>query len=324
MNHGINCSSLSLSSSLSPHPRHPTPCHCVPSHWLSCLLPPPCLSGPFPLTWSLGAASVSPAPATVLFPCCAHGVAPLPTLGLASCCPCVLEQKQTGSMDSDDFRALLISTGYSLVCSLCLPCCGATPLPQLLPLSFLPPFLLSLLPPFLLLLFVLTPIQSFQVLGDTPPPDQCSLTPLLLLLHLLGWGRSDDFLSLPPPFLEVCRERRSGFWLSPFSFSSLFLPHPPELTCEPRAEEQQTCLMYTPLPTSQKPGRGGVEGACLQPGAHGAVTWGAKTIRGRLMTWHVHWGRPCPPSSVLLHRPSHPARSNAACPLPPSCLSGRC
>lgn len=112
-------------------------------------------------------------------------------------------------MDSDDFRALLISTGYSLVCSLCLPLAAVPLLPH-------------------------PRLQSLHVLGDTPPPEQRSLPPPPL--HLLGWGPSDDSLSLPPPFLEVSGERSQASALSPFL--SFFLPCPPELTCEPRAEEQ--------------------------------------------------------------------------------------
>ena len=136
---GINCSSLSPSLCL-PSLGHPTPRHRVPSHRRSCLLlPAPCLSGRLPPYLVSRAASVCPAPATVLSRC-AHGAAPLAYSGPGLlCCPWVLEQKQTGSMDSDDFRALLISTGYSLVCRLCLPWCSASPPPASLSPSSPPP-----------------------------------------------------------------------------------------------------------------------------------------------------------------------------------------
>lgn len=132
----INRSSLSLLFSPPSHhpPWHPVLCpgslasffmsldtFPLPGLWASCLLASPlsCLS-----TVHMG-----------------------PTLGLASAMPASWEQKQTGSMDSDDFRALLISTGYSLVCCLCLP----LPLLLLLAQPSLPPEL-AYLP------------------GDTPPP----------------------------------------------------------------------------------------------------------------------------------------------------------
>lgn len=109
------------------------------------LLPPPylCLSGHLPpYLVSRG---------RLCLPCSCHcPVFPLCTWGGPSCLlwarPPLLslrpEQKQTGSMDSDDFRALLISTGYSLVRSLRLPRCCAAPPPPL---------------PFLRLLFPLLP-----------------------------------------------------------------------------------------------------------------------------------------------------------------------
>lgn len=218
---GINCSSLSPSLCL-PSLGHPTPRHRVPSHRRSCLLlPAPCLSGRLPPYLVSRAASVCPAPATVLSRC-AHGAAPLAYSGPGLlCCPWVLEQKQTGSMDSDDFRALLISTGYSLVCRLCLPWCSASPPP---PPSH-PPHRL----------------QSLRVLGDPPPPEQRSLASLFLL-RCLCWAGSlrrrpphPTPCSLLPPALEVSGERRPGLPRSLLLFLSLslFLPRPPELTCEP-------------------------------------------------------------------------------------------
>lgn len=196
---GINCSSFSLSFSLSPLPLafHPLPCVCHFTGSLASSLP--CVSlDTFPLTWSLGAASVSPAPATVLFPCCAHGAAPLAYSGPGLlCCPCVLEQKQTGSMDSDDFRALLISTGYSLVCSLCLPLAAV-------PLLLLPPLLAQPPPP------------PHRLLGDTPPAEPPPPPPVLLLL---GGGLSDDPKS-PTSFPgSLLREEVRPLAPSPFSFS---------------------------------------------------------------------------------------------------------
>lgn len=169
----------------------------------------------------------SPATATVLFSRCAHGAAPLVYSGPGLlCCPCVLEQKQTGSMDSDDFRALLISTGYSLVCSLCLPrCCAA---PPLLPSSPSCPS---------------SPSSSSCSSSRHPPPEfpgprghpstravQPQLPPPPRL-HLLGWGPSDDSLSLPPPFWSLWREE-VRLWLSfPFFlFLSFFLSPPPTPT----------------------------------------------------------------------------------------------
>lgn len=78
--------------------------HPLPGLWASCLLASP-LS-------------------------CLSAVHMGPNLGLASAMPASWEQKQTGSMDSDDFRALLISTGYSLVCCLCLPCLCSSSFPS--------------------------------------------------------------------------------------------------------------------------------------------------------------------------------------------------
>nr|KAF6285158.1 actinin alpha 4 [Myotis myotis] len=114
VDHGINCSSFSLSFSVSPpSPFHPSSL-CVPSHRFSCLLPTCVFLDPFPLPGLLGPPWSPLLLPLSCFPAVHMGLPLLPTVGLASCCPCVLEQKQTGSMDSDDFRALLISTGYSL------------------------------------------------------------------------------------------------------------------------------------------------------------------------------------------------------------------
>lgn len=113
---GINCSSFSLSSPLplTVPPAIPAVSLALMSLWS--LSPLPGLSGP---------------PASLLPPlCCLSAVHMGPTVGLASAMPASWEQKQTGSMDSDDFRALLISTGYSLVCSLCLPCLCSSPSPS--------------------------------------------------------------------------------------------------------------------------------------------------------------------------------------------------
>lgn len=92
---------------------------------LLALLPPPsCLWTLFPLP-GLWASWLLASPLS-----CLSAVHMGPTLGLASAMPASWEQKQTGSMDSDDFRALLISTGYSLVCCLCLPCLCSSSFPS--------------------------------------------------------------------------------------------------------------------------------------------------------------------------------------------------
>lgn len=232
-------------------------------------------------------------------------------------------------MDSDDFRALLISTGYSLVCSLRLPrCCAAPPrLPFLSLLPSCPPPASPVPPPF-------SPSSSschsppeFPGPRGHPSTKQCSPSSLLLL-HLLGWGPSDDSLSLPLLFLEVSGERRSVLRLPlSFLFLSFSLPHPPELTCEPRAEEQQTCLIYTPLPTFQKQGRGRAEGARPQFGAHGAH---GAVSPGSQDPWRQARDTACMmgsgPALQAWFCPLCPAtlpHSKAACPLPCSCLTGR-
>lgn len=97
-----------------------------------------------------------------------------PALGLASAMPASWEQKQTGSMDSDDFRALLISTGYSLVCSLCLPCLCSSPSPSLPPeLPYLP--------------------------GATPPPSSATWPCRRLLCCTRGAGVLPVTPNLPLP-----------------------------------------------------------------------------------------------------------------------------
>lgn len=263
------------------------------------LLPPPCpvsLRTPSPLPGLSGPPLSPPLPATVLFPRCAHGAAPLAYSGPGLlCCPCVLEQKQTGSMDSDDFRALLISTGYSLVCRLCLPlllCLFSSP-------SSVPP------PPPSLLTASRMSASSGTLLHQSSmawPPSSSSAASA-------GWGPSDDSLSLPPPFLEVSGERRSGLQLSPllFLFLSFFLPRPPELTFEPGLRSSRPVRSTPQLPTSQKRGTGGAEGARPRSGAGGAVGRGAKTLGGGLTTPVVCAGvGPCSPDPVLATGPARP------------------
>lgn len=151
------------------------------------------------------------------FPAVHMGRPLLPTLGLASSAvPASSSRSRQAAwtpmtsglclspQDTAWYAASASLAAVPLLPSSCLPFLFLLPLPLLSrPLS-LPPTLCA------------TPSRVSRSSG-TPLHQQCS--PLsLLLLHLLGWGPSDDSLSLPL-FLEVSGERRSVLRLSPFPFS---------------------------------------------------------------------------------------------------------
>lgn len=156
------------------------------------------------------------------FPAVHMGRPLLPTLGLASSAVPASSSRSRQAAWTPMTSGLCLSpqdtAWYAASASLAaVPLLPASPPPLPLPLLSLP---LSLPPP-----LRATPLQSFQVLGDTPPPEQCS--PLsLLLLHLLGWGPSDDSLSLPLLFLEFSERGGQSSGSPPFLSLSLFLSSP--------------------------------------------------------------------------------------------------
>lgn len=226
---GINCSSLSLLLSVSlPSATPPLAIVCHLTGALASSSPPRVSPDACPLTWFLGPPLSAPLPP---LSCLAvrTGRPLLPTLGPAS-------SAVPGSWSRSRQAAWTPMTS-----GLCLSpqdtawyaasaCPAARPFPPRPTPRLLPPSH----PPHRL--------QSLRVLGDPPPPEQRSLASLLLLLRCLCWAGSlrrrpphPTPWSLLPPALEVSGERRPGLPRSLLLFLSLslFLPRPPELTCEP-------------------------------------------------------------------------------------------
>lgn len=205
---GINCSSFSLSFSLSPLPLAIPPlAMCVPFHRLSCLLPALCLSGHLPPLPGLSGPPLSPwLPPLSCLPAVHMGRPFLPTLGLASSAVPASSSRSRQAAWTPTTSGLCLSpqdtAWYAASAS---PRCCASPPP---PLRSLP---------------LLLTASRVSVSSGTLPQQGSAASPLPPpLLPLLGWGLSDDSLSCPPPFLEVSGERRSGLWLSPLPFSLSF------------------------------------------------------------------------------------------------------